>query len=54
MMKMKIVVTTPKQQVLTYLVNSYEFEGGMIFFYSDKHLRKAFPVDWCELTEVNE
>ena len=52
MTKTKIVVVTPKQQILTYIVSEYEIENGIIFLTDNNNVRKGFPVTWCELTEV--
>lgn len=52
MTKTKIVVTTPQKQILTYIVDSYELNEGMIFFTDKSGSRKGFSTAWCELTEV--
>lgn len=52
MTKTKIVVTTPKQQVLTYIVTAYDIENGIVFLVDYNNVRKGFPVTWCEFTEV--
>lgn len=52
MTKTKIVVTTPKGQILTYLVDEYGVIDGFLFLYDQKNTKKGFPVSWCELTGV--
>jgi hypothetical protein len=52
MTKMKIVVTTPKQQILTYIVDDWEINNGVVFFDDRSGTKKGFPVNWCEFTEV--
>lgn len=54
MTKTKIVVITPKQQTLTYIVDDYDINNGVVFLLDRYGVKKGFPVMWCEFTEVKE